>query len=690
MFKSHALTVAVFAAVGVVVAGMVFIQSPRLYEGRMQLLIADEAAPEGFSADVEAILSTSRSMGSSTEVDILRTQGAFFQAVQKTASERNMPQLVQQEEFLKLYTMYEVRGGQRSRVAEVLVKAGTPEAASEIANNVAFVYNDLRQRSAQASIVDATEYLEQQLKASKAELDQAEMQLKEFKERLQITDLQTKGGQLASYEATLIQQLDEARTGLRMIEAEMTAQRRNLSMLPQRVEASISEIKSPIVQQIETEIAQYERQRTELLRNYNENSTRIGQVDDLIAQTQRRLVDAQKDTWQKTQRTYQPEPIRVNMEQALAQNTVARQSLQRRVAGLEQALNQQRAQIRALPADEVRLAQLSRDYTLHDSKYQRVRTMLEELRHRSKAGFRQAQILYLAQPNPAPVYPELPKLLLIGIVAGGCFGLLLAFARESLRTTVQSSSELGTLLGLPVAATSPMLPPARAKSRLRSLPSGGFRPEESFRYMAFSMLSKNGSSPRRVMFTGVGGAVGCSTSAGQFAIAAARAGHRVILVDCDLRHHTLTRVFEATEKSGLSDILARRMLPGEDTEMYLGTEHGNLLLVPAGTPDEDGISEVPVAHISGLLDALQEKADLVVLDAPPCDAVSDAIRFVQYVDEVCLVSSARFTPYRNTALAQELLQRAGAQSVQLVVTGTAPEEEAYSRRNNYYRNPRRE
>jgi len=218
---------------------------------------------------------------------------------------------------------------------------------------------------------------------------------------------------------------------------------------------------------------------------------------------------------------------------------------------------------------------------------------------------------------------------------------------------------------------------------MQALPGPDFKPLESYRFMASSMLFSNGSKPNRVLFTSVGGEVGCSMAAGEFALSAAKMGLRVILVDADLRRGTISRVFKMRDRSGVRDVINRSLLPGSGTEIFSETEHANLFVLPAGSSDGEGITDVPISHLSGFLDNLQEKADLIVIDVPPCDVVADASRFVPLVDEVCLVVSARNTNYRIIPMAKDLLNRAGAKKVSMIMTDTTPNEEAFSRFNKY-------
>ena len=163
----------------------------------------------------------------------------------------------------------------------------------------------------------------------------------------------------------------------------------------------------------------------------------------------------------------------------------------------------------------------------------------------------------------------------------------------------------------------------------------------------------------------------------------AKTGVRTLLVDCDLRHPALTTSFGASDESGVSDMLNRTMLPAEGMDIAVETIHPNLKLITAGTDGMGGLADYPTSHIVGIMNHMSEKADIVVIDAPPCDIVADAARLVPYVDEVCLVVSAQATSFRSVPMAYDILKRSGAKEISMVLTHASPQDEPFSKKSSY-------
>jgi uncharacterized protein involved in exopolysaccharide biosynthesis/Mrp family chromosome partitioning ATPase len=684
MVKQHIKRIIVCAIIGAALGAGIYMFSPKIYEGSAQILIATtDTSSQGTNPEVASILSTGVSENVGTEIAILRSRGIFLTALKNVSDSRGDLSLMNRDYYERIYKMYDVTGSRDSRAAEIVVKAFDPQLAADLANEITYAYNEKRRDSSKESISEAQALMETQIDIARKDLGKAEADLRDFKQNAKIVDLNSKATQLVAYQSTLLQQVDSTSADLKVSEATIAAMRKQLGNLPDLETTGHTEAQTPLQAKLNEDLANYETQRTSLLRNYTENSIRVKEVDDLIARTKQKIVEAQKDQWTQTSRTLVKGAVKKQFQDSLVTSQVSNASLRRRLSTLQSALAEVNRQINEVPANETKLAELMRDREIYDAKYRNIRAAIEDLRYKGNAGMRQARTLYRAQPQTIPIAPDLTKLVLICTVGGVIVGFLYSVARESLRSTAQTSVELSQLLGLPVSATMPQLPLKLQKQIYKSLPTAAFKPFESFKFMAFSMLFSQNNPPKRVLFTSIGGSVGCTTSAAQFAIAAARTGKPTIIMDCDLRHMTLTKMFNMENKTGVREVINRMIIGTDNAQIALPTEHELLSIVPSGSQGGEGITDVPVGALSAFLDTLQSQTGAIVIDAPPCDVVSDALRFAPYVDSVCLVASARSSKYPNIALAIELLKRAGAKEVRLVMTFASPEEEAFSRKSLY-------
>ena len=157
----------------------------------------------------------------------------------------------------------------------------------------------------------------------------------------------------------------------------------------------------------------------------------------------------------------------------------------------------------------------------------------------------------------AQIAPTPRKNALIGLMLGLVLGLGLAFGIEALDTRVRTSSEVGDRLGLPLLARIPPPPKGLSKDdRLVMLAQPTGTNAETFRMLRtnldFAMLEHEG--PRTILVTSAIEGEGKSTTAANLAVAEARAGRRVALVDLDLRVPYLDRFFGLTHAQGITDV----------------------------------------------------------------------------------------------------------------------------------------
>lgn len=88
-------------------------------------------------------------------------------------------------------------------------------------------------------------------------------------------------------------------------------------------------------------------------------------------------------------------------------------------------------------------------------------------------------------------------------------------------------------------------------------------------------------------------------------------------------------------------------------------------------------------QLQGVLEHLKSVADVIVFDTPPCDVFADATRLSESVNEVFMVVSANSTNYAQIPNGYELLTRAGAKEVSLVLTDASPTEEPFTGTQSY-------
>jgi capsular exopolysaccharide synthesis family protein len=139
------------------------------------------------------------------------------------------------------------------------------------------------------------------------------------------------------------------------------------------------------------------------------------------------------------------------------------------------------------------------------------------------------------------------------------------------------------------------------------------------------------------------------------AVTMAQGERRTILVDADLRRPDLHEIFGVANDRGLTTMIVEEAALDEPPLMDTGVD--NLWLVPSGPLPPNPADLLGSRRMEEAIAALRARADVVLLNAPPVVAVTDAAVLGTKVDGVLLVVRAGQTRREHAQRAKELLER---------------------------------
>jgi len=149
------------------------------------------------------------------------------------------------------------------------------------------------------------------------------------------------------------------------------------------------------------------------------------------------------------------------------------------------------------------------------------------------------------------------------------------------------------------------------------------------------------------------------------AVIMAQGGNRTLLVDCDLRRPALHEIFGADNSSGLTTMMLDEA--AMDEPPLQETEIENLWLLPSGPLPPNPADLLGSRRMDAVIARLTERVELVLLDAPPVIAVTDAAVLGSKVDGVLLAVSAGVTRRDHAVRAKELLEKVNIRIVGAVL-----------------------
>lgn len=186
--------------------------------------------------------------------------------------------------------------------------------------------------------------------------------------------------------------------------------------------------------------------------------------------------------------------------------------------------------------------------------------------------------------------------------------------------------------------------------------------------LEFSNLDR---SLRALLVTSPGPDEGKSTTLANLAVTIAQGGKRVILVDADLRRPSQHQIFNLKNSVGLSDMVRDDALLANPPLQDTGVP--NLQVLTSGPLPPNPAEILGSKRMSDILAALLSRADMVLLDAPPVIAVTDAAVLSAKVDGVLLVIRAGKTKRENAKKAQQQLEKINARIIGVVLNNVKPD-----------------
>lgn len=172
-------------------------------------------------------------------------------------------------------------------------------------------------------------------------------------------------------------------------------------------------------------------------------------------------------------------------------------------------------------------------------------------------------------------------------------------------------------------------------------------------------LSFAGRDLKKIVITSSMAGEGKSYMAMQIMQNLSRRGKRVVLVDADMRRsYIVNRYGMETEGEwlGLAHYLAGYC---EMEDALYETNLYGACIIPAGRDVSSPIPLIDTPYFSELLDALSQRFDVVLVDAPPVGLVVDAAEIARSCDGVVLVVEYNKTRRRELAEAKWQMEQAG-------------------------------
>lgn len=255
---------------------------------------------------------------------------------------------------------------------------------------------------------------------------------------------------------------------------------------------------------------------------------------------------------------------------------------------------------------------------------------------------------------------------LLGLIGGLLLGGAVALILGALELRIRSAADVRRRLELPTLGSV-----SAGRGRLQDA-----RRAEDFKILA-SALSVMKPPVTSLSVVSPNEGEGKTLVAENLARYRAAQGGRVILVEADMRSHDGEDRANGRRPEGLSDLL--RTVGRVDIRSYIReTDFPGLWVIPAGTRTDDPYALFSSDRIQEVIAQATAEADLVIVDTPGLLAAAESQLISAGTDGSVLVLDATSTAPSAAIEARDLLRRAGANILGVVLNRVSKSSAVYS------------
>jgi succinoglycan biosynthesis transport protein ExoP len=596
-----------------------------------------------------------------------------------------------------------VRNVGNTRIVEVLCDAQDGQLAASMCNTLAQSYIEKNLESRVESTKETSDWLQSQLDDVRRRLSKAENDLKDAGKTSDF------GTAAEVFESPAQERLRQLQAELSRSQAERIVKEANLRVTSSRDATSMPlEMDAGPIREYRMRLADLQRQLSQMLTTMTPEHYKVQEMRMEIADLQSAL---------ESERNGVVGRLKADVEAA-----------EHRESMLTEAYDHQAKMASRRDDVVVRYNMLKSEV---DSERRLYETLLQKVGEVGLAAALRTSTVSILDSAVAPLKPYSPNMLLslsIGFFGGSALGLAFSVLRTRSDRTLRSPGEAAMHLQLRELGVIPsigsrtfrLLPDRSRKTHNATILDKGYAPLRGAASVIRSRMSartvalaawlrvpevseafdgtmnslvfagKNGFewTPRVIVTTSPEAGDGKTTVATNLAIALAKIGRRVALVDGDLRKPRLHTIFDTPGENGLAQLLeeepSRIERPME--ELVRETQIPNLFLLPTNAARGDISGKLHSSRLRVLMQRLRSEFDVVIVDSPPMQHISDARVLGWLSDGVLLVFRARKTSREAALAAHDCLTQDGILVLGTVLNDWNPRQgERYGGYSPYFR-----
>jgi tyrosine-protein kinase len=245
-----------------------------------------------------------------------------------------------------------------------------------------------------------------------------------------------------------------------------------------------------------------------------------------------------------------------------------------------------------------------------------------------------ATVVDSASLPKTPVSPKPVRNLGLAAILGLIVGFGVAFLRETLDNTLKTGQDLVVTTGGAILGHIPLDPQASRRPLISQLETHAPRVEATRMLRTNLQFVHVDRDSKVFVVTSSVPQEGKTTTAINLAIAAAKAGQSVLLLEGDLRRPKVAEYLHLDRTVGLTTVLIGKVDIEEAIQRWDGDD---LDVITSGVTPPNPAELVQSGAMKATLDKLRARYDLILIDAPPLLPVTDGALLAAHSDGAILI-----------------------------------------------------
>ncbi len=581
-------------------------------------------------------------------------------------------------------------------ILEISFQDPSKKLTRDVVDTVMNVYIANDQTNQRQEAKAARKFVSEKLPEMQKEVEKAEAEIREFKEKSHIIDLPTESTKGVETITNLNKEITSASAQL----AAETSRLEGLKNLfgGQDAQATIQSgllSESPGLQKSLRELQEVESKLALEKTRFSDNDQSIISLKEKRQALRDILENRYKNSllgnknFQGKLVEIQSSGIQGSLIQDLAKSEAQKTSLKKQIDALLIVRDSYIVRMNDIPKLEQQQNALGRKLETTRTNYKTLLSKLQEIEIAENQTLGNSRIQARAELPDEPISPKTNQNIAIGGFLGLFLGAATAFAMDSADKRIKTAEEARQLLpSYPVLGQIPIFERAGNMPKLGNGPrdpgqlvlngTGGME-GESFRMLQTNLQFMNADSSLKVLvMSSAQSGEGKSTVTANLALALAELGKRVLLVDADMRKPTQHKIWRQSNQEGLSNVLSGQC----DHKNVIKEVQSNVFLLTAGVVPPNPVVLIDSHQMTSLVATWSSSYDIVLIDAPPVTIAADASLLGTQAGTLLFVIRPGVADKESVEYAQEILTQSKIKVLGMVLNGV--EVDKQKRYNSYY------